>query len=191
MIKGRKILDIVKRRGITKEDTRLILSACIISVYLWSYINFFNFVPSLLKKFSFSEVIGTASYILAFSLIESFLYFLILYGLLCLAAIILPKRLLGVHMAAIGSMLAFLIASIAMYIQTKYEVVVSLSLKRSLFYLGLIGLVFLIYYFLILRFPKFESTMQSIFKHISSLSILYAFTGIISIVIIIFRNILN
>jgi hypothetical protein len=182
-------LDIFKRRGISREDILLVFAACVFPVFIWSFYNLLNEVPAFVLRLSVSELIGTSAYVLAFALVESILFFLVLFIVLFLLALIFPIKLWGGHFVAIGSMLAILISAVAMYAQLNYDRVFKLSLKRTLFDLGLVGLAFVIYYILILRFPRFESAVRSIVRGISVLSILYALLGCLSVLTVIFRNI--
>jgi hypothetical protein len=166
-----------------------VLSACIFSVFLWAILNLLNNMPSFLMQRTIPEMIGISSYMLAFAFFESLLFFLIFFFILCLAAILLPKNLLGEHLSPVGAALAIVIGAIAMYVHYDYETVVALSTRRILFYLGLIGLAFLIYYLALLRFPKFEKGVRSIFQRVSVLSYIYAFFGVIGILIVIIRNV--
>jgi len=140
-------------------------------------------------RLNIGELIGTSAYVLAFALFESLVFFLALFIVMFLLALILPRKLWGDHFTAIGSMLAILISAVAMYVQLNYDQVIKLSVKRTLFDLGLVGLFFVIYYILILSFPRFESAIRSVVRAISVLSVVYAFMGCLSILIIIFRNI--
>jgi hypothetical protein len=182
-------LDIFKRRGVSREDILLVFAACIFPVFIWSFYNLLNEIPSFVLRLNLGDLIGTSAYVLAFALFESLLFFLALFIIMSLLAFVLPRKLWGDHFAAIGSMLAILISAVAMYFQLNYDRVVKLSLKRTLFDLGLVGLAFVIYYVLILSFPRFESAIRSVVRGISVLSIVYAFLGCLSILIIIFRNI--
>jgi len=182
-------LDIFKRRGISREDILLVFAACVLPVFIWSFYNLLNEVPAFVLRLSVTELIGTSAYALAFALFESLLFFLVLFIIMFLLALILPRKLWGDHFVAIGSMLAILISAVAMYVQLNYDRVLKLSLKRTLFDLGLVGLAFVIYYVLILTFPRFESAIRSVVRGVSVLSIVYAFLGCLSILIIFFRNI--
>ena len=182
-------MDIFKRRGISREDIFLVFAACVLPVFIWSFYNLLNEVPAFVLRLSVSELIGTSAYVLAFALVESILFFLVLFIVLFLLALIFPRKLWGDHFVAIGSMLAILISAVAMYVQLNYDRVLKLSLKRTLFDLGLVGLVFVIYYVLILTFPRFESAIRSVVRGVSVLSILYALLGCLSVLTVIFRNI--
>jgi hypothetical protein len=184
-------LDIFKKRGIQKDDVLLLLSACIFPVFFWAFLIFFNGIPSYILQFSLSEIIGVAAYSFAFALLESLLYFLVIFTILVIPALILPRKLLGEHLAVIGSLIAISFAVIVMFYQSDYETLTSLSTRRMLFYGGLLGLGFLIYYFLIMHFPKFESVVCAILKRLSVLSTIYAVFGILGVAIILARNIFH
>jgi hypothetical protein len=182
-------LDIFKRRGIRREDILLVFAACVLPVYIWSFYNLLNEMPAFVLRLNVSELIGTSGYVLAFALAESILFFLALLVALFLLALILPKKLWGDHFMAIGSMLAIIVSAVAMYVQLNYDRVIKLTLRRTVFDLGLVGLAFIVYYVLILRFPRFESAIRSIARTVSVLSVFYALLGCLSVLIVIFRNI--
>jgi hypothetical protein len=182
-------LDIFKPRGISREDILLVFAACIFPVFIWSFYNLLNDIPAFVLRLSVSELIGTSAYVLAFALVESIVFFFMLFIVLFILALILPRKLWGDHFVAIGSMLAILISAVAMYVQLNYDRVLKLSLKRTLFDLGLVGLAFVIYYILIMSFPRFESAVRSFVRTASVLSIVYALLGCLSVLTVIFRNI--
>jgi hypothetical protein len=182
-------LDIFKRRGISREDILLVFAACVLPVFIWSFYNLLNQMSVFVLRLNIPEIIGTSAYVLAFALFESILFFLVLFIPLFLLALILPRRLWGDHFVAIGSMLAILISSVAMYVQLNYDRVFKLTLKRTLFDLGLVGLAFVIYYILILSIPRFERVVRTVVRGVSVLSIVYALLGCLSVVVIIIRNI--
>jgi hypothetical protein len=182
-------LDIFKKRGIQREDILLVLSACIFSVFLWSFYNLFNQIPAFLHRFTILETIGAASYILLFALLESVLFFAALFLFLILISLLLPKKLWGEHFAAIGGMLAILISAVVATIQLIYDQIMELSKTQiGIYSVGLI-VGFLIYYLLILRFPRFENAVRAALNGISILSIIYAALGLVSLLIVIVRNI--
>ncbi len=146
-------------------------------------------MPALLLRLNVPDLVGAIAYVLAFALVESVLFFLVLSVMLLLFTFILPKKLFGSHWAAIGSMLAILVSALAMVIQLNYDKVVRLSEKRTLFGLALIALGFVIYYLLILRFPRIENAIQAVFRRVSVLSMIYALIGCLSILIVVVRNI--
>lgn len=167
----------------------LVFSACLFPVYVWSFYNLFNQLPILLPRLNLLELLGAIAYVLAFALVESALFFLVLMVLLSLFTFILPQKLFGAHWVAIGSMLATLVSVLAMIIQLNYDQFIRLSQRRTIFYLGLIGIGLAICYLLILRFPKIENAIQAVFKRVSVLSMIYALIGCFSVLIVIFRNI--
>ncbi len=75
-------------------------------VFVWAILSYLDALPGLVLSFTVWDVIGTASYTLAFALLES----LILLVLLVLLAFILPGRLLRNHFEAVGSMLVLITA---------------------------------------------------------------------------------
>jgi hypothetical protein len=182
-------LDIFKRHGINREDILLVFAACVLPVFIWSFYNLLNEIPAFVLRLNIIEIIGTSAYVLAFALIESILFFVILLIPLFLLALILPRKLWGDHFVAIGSMLAILVSAAAMYLQFNFDKILKQSMRRTLFELGLVGLTFLVYYLLILSIPRLERVVRSVVRSVSVLSIFYALLGSMSILIVLIRNI--
>jgi hypothetical protein len=187
--KGSKGLDIFKKRGVTQESILLLLSACILPVFLWAFISLFNQIPALLLKLYTSELIGAIGYVLTFASIESLLVFIFVATILLSITLVLPGKYFGEHLAAMGSFLVFLVAAIFMYLQLNYDRAVDILKNQALLYLTMIGAVFFIYCILILKFPRLEAGIMAVLKRLTSLSILYAGFGLLGIVIVIIRNI--
>jgi hypothetical protein len=183
-------LDIFKNRGIQREDILLVLSTCVFSVFLWSFYNVFNQIPAFLHRFTAFETIGAASYILLFALFESILFFLVLFLFFFLISFLLPKKLWGEHFAVIGGSLAIMISAVVVIIQLIADQFVGLSKLQLGLYIGCLIIIFLIYYLLILRYPRFEKAVRQVFSRISILSLIYAALGLVSLLIIIIRNLL-
>lgn len=181
-------MGIFKRSNISREDIFLIFAACVFPVFLWSFYNLFNQMPNLLLRLNIPELIGVAAYILGFALLESCLFFIVLFATLFLLALVLPRKLLGDHLVAISSLLALLISGLAMVFQLSLNRIFLISTKRSVVFVGVILLGFLGYYFIVLRFPKFENAVRSLLRRLSVLSGLYALLGILSILVILIRN---
>ncbi len=181
-------MDIFKRRGLTRADVFLLFSACTFPVFLWAFINIFYGMPSFVLRLTVPEIIGASAYFLAFALLESILYFGVLLLILSLIALLLPRRWFGDHFIAFGGWLALLIAAIAMLMQVGSDWLTALSARRSLFYLGLTVVTGLGYLFAVFRFSRFESFIRAVFQRLSMLAMLYAFFGVASLLIIIFRN---
>jgi hypothetical protein len=182
-------LAIFKRRGIQREDILLVLSTCVFSVYLWAFYNLFYQIPGFLHRLTLFETIGAASYILLFALFESIIFFLVIFIFFFLASLVIPKRLWGEHFAAIGGLLAVMLAAVAMTSQVIYDAIIELSKRQTALYIAGLIILFLVLYLLVLRFPKFEKAIRTVFSRISILSIIYAALGLISLLIVIIRNI--
>jgi hypothetical protein len=182
-------MKIFTRRGIQRNDIFLVYSACAFSVFAWSLISLFYQLPPLMLRMNIVDIVGVAAYNMAFALIESMLYFGVLFGVLFLFALILPKKLLGEHFGTLGGILAILFAGIMAYTQLDYARVFSLTPRRALFALGLVVLGFIAAYLMTLFLPWFERISKSILQRLSILSMIYSILGVLGILIIIVRNI--
>ena len=129
------------------------------------------------------------AYAVTFASIESLMVFIFSATILLSIALILPVKYFGAHMAVLGSFLIFMVSAIFIGFQLIYDQAVDILENQSLLYLGLLGLIFLLYCILIFKFPKIEAALLSALKRLSTLSLVYAFIGVLGIFIVIIRNI--
>ena len=135
-----------------------------------------------------TELIGACAYTLALALIESMLFFVVLFLILLPFVLLLPEKLFGNHVLAISVLLICLLSIAAIYIHLQGGQFPRFIKQQVLLYVGLAGIVFTGYYLLILRFPGFESAIQAVAKRLSVLSLIYAFLGILAILVVLVRN---
>lgn len=187
----RLILQVHNKTTFYTVDRDILLSSCIFPVFFWAFYDFFNQFPSYILGYNITEIVGIAAYNFSFALLESLLFFIIILLILYLVAIVLPNKLLGDHLAVIGSGLAIWVAGVAMFIQKNYITVIGWNSQTENIYLGLAGLGFLIYCTFVIHYPKFKSVIRSIYKRLVVLSAIYAVFGIVGLIVIILRNIIN
>jgi hypothetical protein len=184
-------MKILNRRGIQRDDIFLLYSACAFSVFAFSLVSLFYQLPPLLLRMNIIDIIGVAAYNLAFALLESILYFGVLFVVLFLFALVLPKKLLGEHFGTVGSILAILIAVVMTYNQLNYARIIGLTPRRELFALGVVIMGFVAAYLMTLFLPWFERVSRAILQRLSILSMIYSAMGVAGLLIVILRNILG
>ncbi len=135
-------------------------------------------------------MVGVSSYILAFALLESLAFFLVLFLPFYALSLLLPPRWLQVQWGVLTSLAALLVAVFVMLYQRYPDQLVLIGPRHRLLYLGLVGFAGLVSYVLLVRFPKLAGGARSVLQKLSILSVFYAGLGVISILIIIVRNIL-
>jgi len=151
---------------------------------VWALISYFYAVPGFVLRFSIWELIGTASYILSFALIESIV---ILLPFVLLAAI-LPARFFKNHFAALAS--SIILVSSAWVMVANYRDIDFSEwdwvqfFPFLLLYLVSIALPII----LIFHFKRVEQIIQAIIRQVSVLGYAYVALACISVVIVIIRN---
>jgi len=105
--KGRKNLNIFRRRLPQKSEIIWVFGVVIFAVHSWSIREFLYKVPAFLLYYSIGDVYSVFSYMMAFALLES----AVVTALLVASAWILPSKLLREGFAYKG-FLAILVASI-------------------------------------------------------------------------------
>jgi hypothetical protein len=179
-----------KSRSARREDIFLLWWTCVFLVFVWAFFQLFNQIPSLILRFDFAGVIGVAAYILAFALLESLVFFLVMFVPFYALSLLLPSRWLQVQWGVLTSLAALLVAVFVMLFQRYPDRLDLVGPRHRLLYLGLLGLACLVSYVLLLRFPKLADGVRSVLQKVSILSVFYACLGGISILVIIVRNIL-
>jgi hypothetical protein len=131
------------------------------------------------------DLIGVASYALAFALIES----VVVWLLFVLFAAVLPARVFKDHFVAIGSTIAIITS--LWVIDANYHLVnlgdIDLSQSLPGFIAYLISIAVPIG--LILRYSRVERIIYTIVQRITVLVLVYAALACIGIVIVVIRNI--
>ena len=103
-------------RSPTKQEALLVFSACIFPIHIWITIVFLYNFPSLILKASLWQILGVLAYSLVFALIES----LLLFGFLVLLVVILPRKVLRERFVHLGTLLALVIAGLALLVNTQF-----------------------------------------------------------------------
>jgi len=94
----------------------LVFSACIFPIHIWVTIVFLYNFPSLILKANLLQILGVLSYALVFTLIES----LLLFGFLVLLAALVPRKFFREHFVFLGTLLALVIAVLALLVNTQF-----------------------------------------------------------------------
>lgn len=169
---------------ITAGDITLVFAACVFPIYLWSIWNLLQIVPAWLLRSTMWELLGVVAYTQVFALIES----LAALAVLLVLALLLPSRFFANRFVALSSAFVFLTAFWFILLQYNYG---SIRLWGPLQFLPWIALYLgslAIVYILINRSPKLAAVILAVIKKISVLSFVYAAVSIVSLVVVVIRN---
>lgn len=185
----------------SKQKLWLLFLIVAFPIHIWTFILYFRDISWLAERTNTWNSIGVGAYALLFALLESLVIFLVvlLFGLL------LPKRWPEEQRIALLGVLFLLAASVAILGQLyfligtpfqKTAVQLLAATKhpvRILFLLILIPITSLVLAmsYLILKSKKAAQLVLNIFERLSLLTTLYLVFDVIGIFIVIFRNIQN
>ncbi|UCD97959.1 MAG: hypothetical protein JSV42_13475 [Chloroflexota bacterium] len=175
---------IFKSRLPARADLWFVFSSIIFVVNVWAIINILRAVPSWILSHTIWEMIGIISYPLVFALLESALFTL---GLVVMA-FLLPSKLLRDNFISQGS-LAALIASLGIILAHLYGSDFGIWSVRSFAkYVLLLIIIILASWVLVYFFKRLNTIIVTVTKRISPLSTAYLALDLLSIFVIVIRN---
>jgi hypothetical protein len=166
------------------RDTALVLAACAFPIHTWAIVRLLYEVPSWLIRLSVWELVGAVAYTLAFALLETALVFLIFIFL----ALILPAKLLRDRFVAQCTMMVLLSSVWAVLAHLGLAALWSDSRLFLAWLILLLGSL-AISYLLIHWNRKLERAISSLVGRLVPLSYLYIGLDILSVFIIVLRNV--
>lgn len=171
-------MSVFNKRYSTRDLIHLFVF-CTFPIHIWAIIVMFRSVPSWLFYMSQSDLIGSVAYHLTFTIIESVLVFITILAV----GMLIPKRWVPEPFLTLSSVLIveFTIMAIVFQHLTLQYSSLRLMIVSCLIILG-ISFVF------IPRIAKLEKTIRLLADRLSILTFLYVVFDLISIIIIIFRN---
>jgi hypothetical protein len=175
-----------KRRLASKKEYFQLFLVCAFTVHVWAIIDFLQQVPELNLRMSIFQMAGVAAYVLVFALFES----LLVFGLLFVASLMMPTRLLNDRILPLGSIF-ILMTAIPAYLIHLYSIwhIHQLDLKQWVILWAGVGIVLMgatIYW--MVRNKKVEHTICSGIEKISVLSLVYLTADLAGGLLILFKN---
>jgi len=160
-----------------------VLSVVVLAVYSWSVRQFFFKLPSLLYYSTAGEILSILAYMLALALFES----LFVTAGLVLASMLLPSKWFRDGFAYKG-FLAVLVGALAS-IQLQKNLPTHFPAMAMLYtYVGISGLILVASIWLAHVTPQLQRLLLRLVDSISIMTYVYLPLGLISLVVVIFRN---
>lgn len=172
-----KSLHLIISRLPSRQDSFLVLSACIFPIHSWHTIVFLYNIEKLVKKATIFQLFGVYSYILLIALLES----LTLFGFIVLISIILPERLFRDRFVYLGASLAILLAGLAILSST-------LPFQNKSWIVSIFIILIVVYSLYIIRRPKEKIQVSGLAERLTLISSIYLFLDFLSIVYITLRQ---
>jgi hypothetical protein len=144
-----------------------------------------NEVPGWVLRLNTWDLIGVIAYTQAFALFESLVFVLILV----IVSVILPAKFFRNKFVAVAT--SIVILTTAWFILAHYQDdiirlwgVKQFALWTGIYLLSIVGAIVLVF-----RFNRVENSINIAVQRLSVLSSIYIFLGVLSVVIVIIRNI--
>lgn len=176
---------ILKGRLPPRESIRNIFTTSVIVIQAWAFFNLFREIPAIRLRTEFWDVLGTVAYVQAFALLES----LFVTGVIVLLGMLLPKRLRQSKFSALGTTLIVVAACWSIFIH--YDL---LPLKEwpplkvfdrlAILLIALIVTLIPVWYF-----DQVSAFIDKLIREGFILAQLYSFIGVLSIIIVLIRNV--
>jgi hypothetical protein len=177
-------LSCLRNRFPSREDSLYVFAVCALPVFAWAIFSYLYAFPEFVLRMSIWDLVGTASYTLAYALLES----LVITVPLILMAAILPARFFKHHFVAFSSVIVIVSSIWIMY--ANYHLIdfsdwdLSEILRVLLIYLLSLAIPIA----LILRYNRIEQIVQAIVQRVAVLVYIYAGLACIGFIIILARN---
>jgi hypothetical protein len=184
------LLSLAFSRFPPRRDLKLAFLVCAFPVAVWSWIIFIYDLPSFLRSLRISQIISIFAYVQVVSLIESFL----LFALVTLLAVLLPRRLFLRNFLPQVSLLVLTLAFWAIGIHLYHEQVAMgrVADNPSLpYYWTAIWIAVFFALSILVRFnSRINSLLFSFVERLAFVSSVYLFFALISLPVVIIRNLL-
>ncbi len=148
-------------------------------------LSFLDAFPGFALRFSLWDLLGMASYTLAYVLFES----LVILLPVILLAVILPSWILRDHFFARGSALVFISAIWMMFANYQRADLAGGHTAQYIVALALYVLSLVLAFILFERFKRIDQVMQTVMKNLAVLAYFYVALACLGIIIIIIRNV--
>jgi hypothetical protein len=165
-----------------------VFSLAVFFIYSWTIFRMFYELPSWLYYLNISKILVLVAYAMMFALVESSLLFLFT----CLIGLLLPVRIFRHRFIAQGSLLVSLVCFAAVTAQRRLGWILQMQSWQIIFVplafilLSIALLVFSAWIFD--RFARIPGFLQRLAERISVFAYIYLPVGLLSLVVVIFRN---
>lgn len=180
----------LRRKLPARREALLVFSLAVFLVYSWTIFRLFYELPSWLFYLGIGKILVLVAYALSFALLESAL----LFAFACLYSLLLPVRVFRAQFIAQGSLLVGLVSLAAVTAQRNLGKIPQLQSWEVIVYP--LAAVLMLIPILLLSTWVFERLnplpllLQSLAERISVFSYLYLPLGLLSLALVVIRNLL-
>ena len=166
-----------------REDAILVFGWCVFLIHVWAILNILEVLPAWALRLGAYELMGVTAYPLVFALIES----IIVWVMLVIASIILPRSILGVKFISQSSTLIFIMAVFSAFMHFNDELILQYrTITLMLLAVGLLLVIGISYQ--VGKSEKYLNFTRALLTRVTVLSWLYVFFDLIGVLVIFIRN---
>ncbi len=177
-------MGISSSRRLSRGDLSLAFVAIAFPVHVWAIISILDFLPSWLLRLSIWELAGVIGYPLVDALLESCILWLVLvvFGLM------LPRKWLADKFVALSGVLAWMLAAWAVLVQFIFGRILQWGPEQMVPGLLLVVFSFGLVYWLVQRYEQVENRIRKLVQGLVILTYFYLFFDLLGLVAVIVRN---
>jgi hypothetical protein len=180
----------IGRRIPGKAQLFPVFSVIVFFVFTWALYRISDQVPSWLGYLSWWNVVTLLLYILASALVES----IMLLGFVLFICLVFPARFFKDIFIAQGTAIVVILSLVALLMQYNTGIIYSLELRQlivfSLLFLVALLAIVLLLAFLLRRFSRSRTFLESLATRMVVFGYCYTLIGFISLTVVLVRNIL-
>lgn len=184
---GGRILAILRRKFPARQDVFSVFASCVFLVYSWSILWFLQKLPSWLQYLNPWDNISIFAYTQAFALLES----VVILFVLVVLSILLPVRFFRDRFAAQGSVMVFVAACWAVLLRAFDLGLRSWGLNEFLLGLALSPVPIGASCALVHCSDRLARAIEAFAERLTVLLYIYVPLGLLSLVLVVARNILE
>jgi hypothetical protein len=177
-------LAIFRKRSISLQDIGLVFAACIIPIHLWAILNLLHELPAWFIRLSLGELAGVIAYTQSFALLES----LLVLACLLILGLLIPSQWIANRFVVLSSLLIFIVSLWSVVVQYNYDLIRTWGLRQFLPWM-ILFLISMAAPFFVIRVEKSSMLIKTIVKRLAVLSVLYVIVDVVSVIVVVLRNV--
>lgn len=176
-----------KQRWLSQDEIYLIFTAVSLPLQLWMWYNLLIVYPAYQFRLAAWDLVGFIAYPLAFVLLES----LLVFGGVAMLAFFAPLSWRGDRRVAGAAVLVFAAAFWSILVHLNYETVIEWSGKQMMVWLLLALTSIALLIWATVRSPQLAKNLTDFLERAEVLAAFYLVIGLLSALIVGFRNLLG
>ncbi len=179
------------RRLPSRSEALPVFSLAVFFIYSWTIFRMFYELPSWLYYLNTAKILVLVAYAMMFALVESSLLFVFT----CLIGLLLPEKIFRHRFVVQGSLLVSLVCFAAVTAQRRLGWILQMQTWQII----VVPLAFILLSIVVLvlsawifdRYNRIPGLLQGIVERISVFAYIYVPIGLLSLVVVVFRNLFS